>query len=201
MPPVVAAGNHIHCGAGSFVDHHVLHGGAGGHCLVDGRLELDFVAAAVARVLGDDGDAAAVGNAVGDGVSGEPAEDDGVDCSDARAGEQSDGEFRRHAHVDGDAIAFPDAKRLEGAGEFLHFGVEFGVGEAANLAGLALPDERGFVRAFAEGMTVDTVVAEVHFAADEPLCPGKIPLKNFVPGLEPVQFFRHAGPELFGIGD
>ncbi len=144
---MVAAFDHVDGRAGAPVDDDVLDGGAGGHGFVDGALELDFVAAAVARVLGDDGDAAGVVDAVGDGVGGESAEDDGVDGADARAGEQGDGELGRHAHVDGDAIAFLDAEGLEGVGEFLDFGVELGVGEAANFAGLALPDEGGFVGA------------------------------------------------------
>ena len=188
-------------GAGALVDDDVLDGGAGGHGLVDGGLELDFVAAAVACVLREDGDAAAVVDAVGDGVGGESAEDDGVDGADARAGEQGDGQLGRHAHVDGDAIAFLDAERLEGVGELLHFGVELGVGEAANLAGLALPDERGLAGACAEGVAVDAVVAEIELAADEPLGPGQIPLENLVPGLEPVQILRRAGPEFFGVFD
>ncbi len=147
VPPVVAAFDHVDGRAGALVDDDVLDGGAGGHGFVDGALELDLVAAAVARVLGEDGDAAGVVDAVGDGVGGESAEDDGVDGADARAGEQSDGELGRHAHVDGDAIAFLDAESLEGVGELLHFGVELGVGEAADLAGLALPDDGGLVSA------------------------------------------------------
>ena len=105
VPPVVAAVDHVDGRAGAPVDDDVLHGGAGGHGFVDGALELDFVAAAVARVLGEDGDAAGIVDAVGDGVGGESAEDDGVDGADARAGEQRDGQLRRHAHVDGDAVA------------------------------------------------------------------------------------------------
>ena len=49
-----------------------------------------------------------------DGVRGEAAEDDGVDGSDACAGEQRDGELRAHAHVDGDAVSLADAE-LRGA--------------------------------------------------------------------------------------
>ena len=145
VPPMIAAGNHVDRRAGAPVDDDVLDGGAGGHGFVDGALELDFVAAAVACVLREDGDAAGVGDAVGDGVGGESAEDDGVDRADARAGEQSDGQLGRHAHVDGHAVAFLNAERLEGVGEALHLGMKFGVGEAANLARLALPDERGFI--------------------------------------------------------
>ncbi len=135
---------------GAPVDDHVLDGGAGGHGFVDGALELDFVAAAVARVLREDGDAAGVVDAVGDGIGREPAEDDRVDGADARAGEQGDGQLRRHAHVDGHAVALLDAQGLEGVGEALHLGVQFGVGEAANLARLALPDERGLLGARAQ---------------------------------------------------
>ena len=100
-------------------------------------------------------------DAVGDGVGGESAEDDGVDGADARTGQQSNGELGRHAHVDGDAIAFLDAESLEGVGELLHFGVEFGVGEAADFARLAFPDNGGLVAARAREMTVKTVVAEI----------------------------------------
>jgi hypothetical protein len=183
------------------VDDDMLDGGAGRHGFVDGCLELDFVAAAIARVLGEDGDAAGISNAVGDGVGGEPAEDDGVDGADARAGEQRDGQLGRHAHVDGDAIAFLDAERLERVSEALDFSVQLGVGEAANLAWLAFPDQGGLLSARAEGMAINTVVAEIDFAADKPLGPGQIPLENLVPGLEPVQLLRYAGPELFGVLD
>ncbi len=51
----------------------------------------------------------------------------------------------------------------------------------------------------AEGMAVDAVVAEVDFAADEPLRPGQIPLQNLVPGLEPMELFRGTGPEGFRV--
>ncbi len=91
-------------------DDDVLDGGVSGEGFVDGALELDFGAAAVAGVLGEDGDALGVVDAVGDGVGGESAEDDGVDGADAGAGEQGDGELRGHAHVDGDAVAFLDAE-------------------------------------------------------------------------------------------
>ena len=107
----------------------------------------------------------------------------------------------RHAHVDGDAVAFLDAERLEGVGELLHFDVELGVGEAADFAGLAFPDEGGLVGACAEGVAVDAVVAEVELAADEPFGPGEIPLEDFVPGLEPVEIAGDVGPEGFGIVD
>jgi hypothetical protein len=96
----------------------VLDGWGVGEGFVYGLFELDFGAAAVAGVLGEDGYALRVVDAVGDGVGGESAEDDGVDGADARAGEQGDGQLGGHAHVDGYAVAFLDAEGLEGVGEF-----------------------------------------------------------------------------------
>ena len=199
MPPSIAASDHIHRRASTFVDDDVLHGVAGGHRLVDRALELNLAAAAIAGVLGDDGDAAGVVDAIGDCGSGESAEDDRVHGADARAGEQGDGELGRHTHVHGDTVALFNPKRFQAVGELLHFGVEFGVGEAADLARFAFPDDGRFVATRAGEMTVETVIAEVGFAPDEPLGPGQIPLKNFIPGLKPVQLFGDAGPECFGV--
>jgi len=177
----------------------MIDGVAGMHGFVDGALERDFVAATIAGVLGDDGDAAAVVDAIGDGVGGESAEDDGVNGSDARAGEDGDGEFRRHAHVDGDAVALLDAEGLEGIGEALDFDVHFSVSEATNFPGLAFPDNGGLVAARAVEMSVEAVVAEVHFAADEPFGAGQVPVEHFVPRFEPVQFLCDTSPEGLGI--
>ncbi len=90
-------------------------------------------------------------DAIGDGVGGESAEDDGVNRADARAGKQRDGQLRRHAHINGDAIALLDAECLEGIGELLHFDMELGVGEAADFARFAFPDEGGFAGARRRG--------------------------------------------------
>ena len=201
VPPVIAARDHVDRRAGAAVDDDMLHRVAGGHGFVDGLLELDLVAAAIAGVLRDDGHTTGVVDAVGDGVGGESAEDDGVHGANARAGEQSDGQLGRHAHVDGYAIALLDAERLERVGEFLHFDVQLGVGEAADFAWLALPDERGFVGARAERMAIDAVVAEIELAANEPLGPGKFPFKHLVPRLEPMQLAGRLRPEFFGVLD
>ena len=69
----------------------------------------------------------------------------------------------------------------------------------AYFARLALPDERGFCGASPESVTVDAVVAQIQLAADEPPGPGQVPLKNLVPGLEPVEIAGRIGPEFFGI--
>ena len=123
VPPVVAAVNHLHGRAGAAKDDHMLDGVARVHGFIDGALELNLVAAAVARVLREDCDAAGVVDAVGDGVGGKAAEDNRVDGADAGAGQQGNGQLRGHAHVDGYAVALADAQRLESVSEALHLGI------------------------------------------------------------------------------
>jgi hypothetical protein len=75
------------------------------------------------------------------------------------------------------------------------------VGECANFARLALPNNRGLILTPGIDVPVQTVVREIDLAADEPLRPGAIPFENFVPLLEPVQFAGNARPEFFGLVD
>ena len=133
------------------VDDYVFDAGAAFEGFVDDGFELDLGAAAVACVLGEDGDALAVVDAVGDGVGGEAAEDDGVDGTDAGACEQRDGELGAHAHVDGDSVSAMDAEGFQDVGELLDFGVEVGLGELADFAWFAFPEDGYFVGAGCRG--------------------------------------------------
>ena len=168
VKPEVATGLHGDGRAGAAMDEDVLDGGAAGDGFVDDGFELDLGAAAVAAVLGEDQFAGGIVDAVGDGLGGEPAEDDRVDGTDAGACEQGHGELGAHAHVDGDAVAFADAELLEDGGEALDLDVELGEGDAADFAGLAFPEECDLVAELALGVAVDAVVGEVELAAVEP---------------------------------
>src|SRR5579864_4943186 len=75
------------------------------------------------------------------------------------------------------------------------------VGERANLAGFALPDDGGFIFAMRGDVAVEAVVGEIDFAADKPFRPRAIPFENFFPRLEPVQFTSDLRPEFVGILD
>ena len=66
---------------------------------------VDPFAVAVVAVRVDQDAAAGVGGTESAGFAAESAEDDGVDYTQARAGEHGDGELRDHGHVDGDAVA------------------------------------------------------------------------------------------------
>jgi hypothetical protein len=52
-----------------------------------------------------------------------------------------------------------------------------------------------------EDVAVETVVGEIDLASYEPFSPRGIPVEDFVPLLEPVEFAGHAAPEFVGIGD
>ncbi len=81
-----------------------------GHGFVHGALELNLAATAVARVLRQDSDTSRIVDAISDRVGRKSAEDHGVDRADPRAGQQSNRQFRRHAHVDGDPVTLLDAQ-------------------------------------------------------------------------------------------
>ena len=140
-------------------------------------------------------------DAVDECGGGESAEDDGVNGADAGAGEHGNGELGRHAHVDGDAVAFLDAEPFQDIGELLYFGMQLLIRERANFAGFALPDDGSFILAVRRNVAVETVIRKIDLAADEPLCPGTIPFENLVPLFEPVQFGGNARPELVGVVD
>lgn len=75
------------------------------------------------------------------------------------------------------------------------------VGERADFARLALPNDGGFIFAPSLHVAVEAVVGEIHLAADKPFGPGAIPFEDLVPLFEPVEFVGNFGPKLFGVFD
>ena len=119
--------------------------------LVHILLERHHGAPPKAAVGGDDKFGLGILDPVGDGLGAEPTEDDGVNGTDAGAGEHGDGGFRDHRQVDEHAIARRDAVALEHVGESADLMMKLFIGEDAFLARfvgggwLALPDQRGLV--------------------------------------------------------
>ena len=138
-------------------------------------------------------------DAIDEGVGGESAEDDGVRRADTGAGEHGDGQFRRHAHVDSDAVTFFHAKRFQDVGELLYFEMQLLIGEGANFAGFTLPNDRGLVFAVGGDVTIKAVVGEIDLAAHEPFGPGAIPLEDLIPLFEPVELAVDARPKLVWV--
>ena len=199
MPPVIASGLHIDGRAGALVDDDVLDAWTRLQRFFDGGEQFDFGAAAVGAVLGDDGDGLRVVDAVHQGVGGESAEDHGMRRADSGAGQHGNGQLRRHAHVDGDAVSLFHPKSLQHVGELLHLAMQLLIGEGADFAGFALPNDGSFIFASSLHVAIEAVVGKIKLAADKPLGPGIIPLQNFVPLFEPVQFLRCLAPKFLGI--
>src|SRR3984957_19108989 len=201
VPPVIAALLHVDGGSGALVDDYILNAGTGLQRILNRGKEFHFRAAAIRSILRDHRRGLRIVDAVDQRVGGESSEHDGVGRADPGAGQHGDRQLGRHAHVDGDAIAFFHPKFLQHVREFLHFAVQLLIGEHANFAGFALPDERRFVLAPGRDVTVEAVVGKIDLAADEPFRPRTIPFQNFFPGLEPVQLASNPAPEFVGIVD
>jgi hypothetical protein len=92
--------------------------------------------------------------------------------------------------VYGDAVAGLESGEIaKHGGDFVDAFVELLIGNDGGGFGFGLGDEneRGFVFVFGE-VAVDTVVAGVEFAADEPFPEGRVAgVKSFAPGLVPVE--------------
>src|SRR6266550_1480868 len=121
--------------------------------------------------------------------------------ADAGAGQHGDGQLGCHSHVDSNPVDFLYSQRLEHVSELFYFAMQLLVGKSANFSGLTLPDDCSFVLSRSLHVAIETVVRDIDLAAHEPFRPGVVPLQDFVPLLEPVQFFRDASPELFRLLD
>ena len=171
VPPVVAAFFPGNFAARALVHQHMLHGGTAVHRFIDSGFQLHFTAAPVGAVLRDDGDGFLVGDAIDQRVGRESAEDDRVHRSDARAGQHGNRQLGTHAHVDGDTITRLDAQRLQHVGALVHFLKQLLIGERADFARLALPDDGGLVLAKGRDVTVEAVVGKVDLARRETTSP------------------------------
>src|SRR5215471_18211110 len=117
-----------------------------------------LVTATERTILRDHSNAGGVVHAIDDGVCCETSEDDRVDSSDTSTGKHSDGEFRAHAHIDRNAVAFFNPEAFEDIGKALHFGIEIAISKLANFARLTLPEQSHLVAASALGMAINAVV-------------------------------------------
>src|SRR4029079_15791757 len=173
--------------------------------LVDIGLERNLAAAAHALVGGNDAGGLAVLDAAGDRVRREAAENDRMDRADARAGEDGGRPLWESRHVDGDAVAFLDAARLQHVRETADLGVQLLLSEFfVVLRIVAFPENGGLVTAFGQ-VTVDAVVASVERAVLEPLDRDVVRVVGGVlhlaEGLDPVDALGVFGPEAVRVLD
>jgi hypothetical protein len=88
--------------------------------------------------------------------------------ADPGAGQHGIGRFGDHRHIDGDAVAFPDAPGFQHIGEFAHFLVKLLVGDVLAVGGIvAFPDDGGLVAARRQ-VPVDAIGRDIQRSILEP---------------------------------
>ena len=123
-----------------------------------------------AAMAGDDDLGPGVVDADGQLGCGESAKDDGVDGSEAGAGEHGDRGAGDHRHVDDHAVAFADALGCQRSGERGDLLLELGVGDRLLDAGDGRVVDKGrLVTAAGGDVPVDGVEAGVQLPVGEPV--------------------------------
>ena len=124
------------------------------------------------------------------------------------AREHRDGKLGDHWHIDGNGVTLNQPEALQDIGEAADFGVEFAVGEAADIRGLAIfgwlafeDDGDLLAEAFLD-LRVETVIGDVGLTADKPFEERLLRLvENFGPRFEPRQLLGFIRPETFRVID
>ena len=168
---------------------------AGGHvrALGEGFVDVGFqrhhAPAAQALVAGDNGRAAGGLNTIFEGLRRKAAEYDGMNRADARAGQHRVRGLGNHGQVQADAVAAFNAACAQGVGQAADLVFELRVGDRPAVRWIvAFPDQGDLLGAFGQ-VPVDTIDADVEFAAREPTRPSGHEIKgaHLVPGLVPGQ--------------
>lgn len=172
----IALGVHLHTATAVMREHKQLLDNVRAGTALDGRvanlLEGEGTATALATIGGDHPLALAGLDPVGNGIGTETGKDDGMDGTNAGAGQHGHGQLGHHGHVQRHHVALADALILEGVGNLANLGQQFAEGNASDVGGLvALPDDGDLVgTAVRAGGTVpiDGVVAGIDLAIEEP---------------------------------
>ncbi len=122
-----------------------------------------------------------------------------MDRSDARAGEHRDRRLGDHAHIDGDGIPLANIEREKNVRELHHLQMKLPVCQRPDLPWLPLPDDRRLGPAPPVDMPVQSIVAQVRPATDEPFDRGSAAGDQLLPGAEPDKLVSDLPPETFGI--
>ncbi len=136
--------------------------------IVDDGLERQLLAAAQLLVGGDDHHRADILDAVAQALRREAAEDHRMRGPDARAGLHRDHALDAHRHVDDDAVALPDAARLQRIGHAAGARQQLAVADARDLPVVGLEDDRRLVAEAALDLAIEAVVRDVQRAVLEP---------------------------------
>jgi len=168
VPPVVAARLHRHRPAVVAQHHDVLQRRRGGRGFVDHRLGRHALAAAQARIDGDQRLRLAGDQPRGHRLGPEAGEQRHQHRADLRHGQHGHHRLGQIGHVQRHHVAGDQAECTQGAGQSAHLAVEFGIGDRALRAVLALPDQRGLAPGGRAAPAVEHVEHHVGGAAHAP---------------------------------
>ena len=113
MPPLVAACSPGYLAACALENKNVLDVRAVLERSIDDDFSRNGLAATTTLIRSKNDLALAVDDTVAEGLGREAGEDDGVNGTDARAGEEGGNSLPGHGQVDGDGVTFLNAERLE----------------------------------------------------------------------------------------
>ena len=206
VPPDVAARGPAHFVLCAPHDEHMLDGclracSAVGEGLIYGRLQRRDATLAIAAVGGDHDLRAGVVDACAQAVCREAAEDHRVDGAQARDGEHRGDRLGDHRQVDRDPIARHDTEAREHVRDAFDLVGQLGVGHAALVARLTLPEECDAVAVACLDVPVEAVVGHVELAIREPLRERRVrPVEHLRERRVPVEGLRLSGPEALAVG-
>ena len=172
MHPHIARGIPLHRVLGALHREHCVHLRQLAHGLIHLWLERQQRAATPRTIRRDDRGAAAIENAVHQGLRAEAAKHHRMRHTDARTRKHGDRCLRNHRHVDGDAVALLQAATLEHIGKARDLDGQLGVGQRAHITGFAFKDQRPLVAAAFAHMPVDARIGHIDAPIDEPLGKG-----------------------------
>src|SRR6185437_14854718 len=112
-------------------------------------------------------------------------EDHRMHRADARAGEQGNGQLRSHTHINGHAVAFFYAERLQRVCKFADFREQIAKAQSPDLTWFPFPENGRFVPLAVFHMSIHAVVAKVELSSYEPLSPRLLPIQHLRPGGKP----------------
>jgi len=123
-----------------------------------------------------------------------------VDGSQTGTGQHGECRFGNHGHVDQDAVALGDAQVFQNGGHALHFGVQLAKAVGVLLVGFGGNEDQGRLIGAVFQMAVNCVVANIGFAADEPLGKRRVAVVTDLLGLRfPIHQLGLFGPKRIAV--
>ena len=168
VPPMIAPRLHWHRRTGSSQHDDIAHACATlSKRLVGRRFQLDDIAAAPPTIGGNHADCTRIFDAIFERDRRKAAEYDRVNRADAGTGLHRDHRLGHERHIDHHAIATTDATSQQGVGETANFCVQLSISQLANIARLALENDRRLVTLLLK-MNIEAVPRDIQAAVGEP---------------------------------